>query len=522
MSWPTPCRKRPGASMFRCRGCAPSCARKATATQNQSPTKAPSASCRSCRGPMSSCGPNRPRFRSLRSARQYSGGRRLSRRDVRPLRLTRLSGRIQRWPPALRGASPWRPTSARRDDGLCRPPRARTWLRQRSGCRNYRAARCAPRADVRHDGGAEYCASSNGGWWREPRWQESKGSASSPLSGAARRQTLCRRTAFGQRFAHSIARGFSADRRPIRRARQVGIAPMTSFVFYRGIAHSRAPLREGPGEGAQATKLWQDKKDSLRLCPAVVLSLLVNMFAQAALSARSLYNLPKHCLNAQISTSSIGRPCPVTTKSTFALAASERGAGQGGRVLSPASSRRLRRPAGSIAPARAEKVAAGSDAAAPRVSARCAASPRDRAAPWSRRVSSGTVPRPRRSRASLLPTPRWRHPRWRAGKNVRRGGRRRGRSRLRRALPRRPASFPLHRLAGRRRGAFRPSRLHARSDGARVTRSRDQIDWVAIDHWNTEHPHIHVLARGRADDGGDLVISRDYISRGFRARAAHS
>ncbi|MGA8169663.1 MAG: type VI secretion protein, partial [Methylocystis sp.] len=53
--------------------------------------------------------------------------------------------------------------------------------------------------------------------------------------------------------------------------------------------------------------------------------------------------------------------------------------------------------------------------------------------------------------------------------------------------------------------------------------SRDlgtKIDWVAIDHWNTEHPHIHVLARGRADDGDDLVISRDYISRGFRARAA--
>lgn len=52
--------------------------------------------------------------------------------------------------------------------------------------------------------------------------------------------------------------------------------------------------------------------------------------------------------------------------------------------------------------------------------------------------------------------------------------------------------------------------------------SRDlgaSIDWVAVDHWNTEHPHIHVLARGRADDGGDLVINRDYISRGLRARA---
>ncbi|MDE1937158.1 DUF3363 domain-containing protein [Bradyrhizobium sp.] len=45
------------------------------------------------------------------------------------------------------------------------------------------------------------------------------------------------------------------------------------------------------------------------------------------------------------------------------------------------------------------------------------------------------------------------------------------------------------------------------------------LDWVAIDHWNTEHPHIHILVRGRADDGKDLVISRDYISVGLRARA---
>lgn len=47
-----------------------------------------------------------------------------------------------------------------------------------------------------------------------------------------------------------------------------------------------------------------------------------------------------------------------------------------------------------------------------------------------------------------------------------------------------------------------------------------KLDWVAVDHWNTDNPHIHVLVRGRADDGKDLVISREYISRGFRARAA--
>jgi type IV secretory pathway VirD2 relaxase len=46
-----------------------------------------------------------------------------------------------------------------------------------------------------------------------------------------------------------------------------------------------------------------------------------------------------------------------------------------------------------------------------------------------------------------------------------------------------------------------------------------ELDWIAVDHWNTDNPHIHVLIRGRADDGQDLVISRDYISRGFRARA---
>jgi type IV secretory pathway VirD2 relaxase len=46
-----------------------------------------------------------------------------------------------------------------------------------------------------------------------------------------------------------------------------------------------------------------------------------------------------------------------------------------------------------------------------------------------------------------------------------------------------------------------------------------RLDWVAVDHWNTDNPHVHVLVRGRADDDRDLVISRDYISRGFRARA---
>ncbi|MGY3441287.1 relaxase/mobilization nuclease domain-containing protein [Bradyrhizobium sp. USDA 4473] len=46
-----------------------------------------------------------------------------------------------------------------------------------------------------------------------------------------------------------------------------------------------------------------------------------------------------------------------------------------------------------------------------------------------------------------------------------------------------------------------------------------KLDWVAVDHWNTQHPHVHILVRGVTDDGQDLVISRDYIKEGMRARA---
>lgn len=46
-----------------------------------------------------------------------------------------------------------------------------------------------------------------------------------------------------------------------------------------------------------------------------------------------------------------------------------------------------------------------------------------------------------------------------------------------------------------------------------------KLDWVAVDHWNTEHPHIHVIVRGKAQDGEDLVIARDYIREGMRGRA---
>ncbi len=47
-----------------------------------------------------------------------------------------------------------------------------------------------------------------------------------------------------------------------------------------------------------------------------------------------------------------------------------------------------------------------------------------------------------------------------------------------------------------------------------------RLDWVAVDHWDTDNPHTHILLRGKDERGRDLVIARDYISSGMRARAA--
>jgi len=46
-----------------------------------------------------------------------------------------------------------------------------------------------------------------------------------------------------------------------------------------------------------------------------------------------------------------------------------------------------------------------------------------------------------------------------------------------------------------------------------------KLEWVAVDHFNTGHPHTHIIIRGRDDKGGDLIIARDYLSHGLRERA---
>jgi len=58
-------------------------------------------------------------------------------------------------------------------------------------------------------------------------------------------------------------------------------------------------------------------------------------------------------------------------------------------------------------------------------------------------------------------------------------------------------------------------RLMARMETDLDTR----LEWVAVDHFNTGHPHSHVIVRGKDERGADLVIARDYLAAGLRERA---
>jgi len=47
-----------------------------------------------------------------------------------------------------------------------------------------------------------------------------------------------------------------------------------------------------------------------------------------------------------------------------------------------------------------------------------------------------------------------------------------------------------------------------------------KLDWVAVNHFNTGHPHVHVIVNGRDELGEDLVINGDYLANGIRERAS--
>jgi hypothetical protein len=46
-----------------------------------------------------------------------------------------------------------------------------------------------------------------------------------------------------------------------------------------------------------------------------------------------------------------------------------------------------------------------------------------------------------------------------------------------------------------------------------------RLEWVAIDHYNTAHPHVHVLVRGRDATGNTLVMARAYLRESIRTRS---
>src|SRR6266540_57855 len=46
-----------------------------------------------------------------------------------------------------------------------------------------------------------------------------------------------------------------------------------------------------------------------------------------------------------------------------------------------------------------------------------------------------------------------------------------------------------------------------------------RLEWVAIDHYNTDNPHVHLLVRGRDARGQTLQIHPDYIKQGIRRRS---
>jgi type IV secretory pathway VirD2 relaxase len=60
---------------------------------------------------------------------------------------------------------------------------------------------------------------------------------------------------------------------------------------------------------------------------------------------------------------------------------------------------------------------------------------------------------------------------------------------------------------------------HTRELLARMERDLGvDLEWVAVAHFNTGHPHVHIALRGRTN-AGPLRLDRDYVKSGIRAHA---
>ena len=42
------------------------------------------------------------------------------------------------------------------------------------------------------------------------------------------------------------------------------------------------------------------------------------------------------------------------------------------------------------------------------------------------------------------------------------------------------------------------------------------LEWVAVRHYNTDHPHVHVALRSRSKDGREVWLSRQFVQQGVR------
>jgi type IV secretory pathway VirD2 relaxase len=61
-------------------------------------------------------------------------------------------------------------------------------------------------------------------------------------------------------------------------------------------------------------------------------------------------------------------------------------------------------------------------------------------------------------------------------------------------------------------------RAHTRSLMKKVSEALEtRVEWVAIEHQNTDNPHVHILMRGRHENGSVLEIDPEFIKHGFRA-----
>jgi hypothetical protein len=64
---------------------------------------------------------------------------------------------------------------------------------------------------------------------------------------------------------------------------------------------------------------------------------------------------------------------------------------------------------------------------------------------------------------------------------------------------------------------------HVRETMAEMERDLvTSLEWVAVEHYNTDRPHVHVALRGKRNNGQALLVPPDYVKEGLRNRAAEA